>query len=412
MAKSKKVVRTRLLLRINKFMNMNYNFNKAHFKKGIAPIIIALIVAVLAGGGYVVVKTNPGLAKKLGMEKQIEKKEAITDKKDETANWKTYKNNEYGFQFDYPLNAKIESKKLTTVKDVNFGLAINIYPDFIANADRESRASLEILIGNLPKQDVCYPDSSQGAVQEVINGINFMAVPWKTSIGKRVDQTGVWSLQRRLSVVKNQCYQIIAVIEGEVGKNLSAQDLSQRQSIFDQIISTFKFTAPATPATSDWKTYKNKRHGFEFSIPKDWVTSPESMDKTSPESYASITSSDFKTVFHPGELEYSELIQGGVIRVYVQEPSPKSMKTLKELSEFNKLGRDGGPDFKNERVIVVNGVDALLYDYDYEGGSRGGRGHKLALLSENRWVSIEIQYVTADGSKIWAEILSTLEFTK
>lgn len=43
-------------------------------QKGIAPLIIALIVAVVLGGGYAVVKTNPGLAKKLGMEKQVEKK--------------------------------------------------------------------------------------------------------------------------------------------------------------------------------------------------------------------------------------------------------------------------------------------------------------------------------------------------
>ncbi|KKW10922.1 MAG: hypothetical protein UY50_C0024G0012 [Parcubacteria group bacterium GW2011_GWA2_49_9] len=216
-----------------------------HTQKGIAPIIIALIVALLASGGYVVVKTNPGLAKKLGMEKQVEKEETKADKKGETANW---------------------------------------------------------------------------------------------------------------------------------------------------------------------KTYKNEKYGFKFSIPKDWATTQESTGKTFSESSVSVTSPDYKTVLHPGELEYYELVQGGRITIYVQEPSPKSIRTLKELSDFNKLGRDGGPDFKNERVIVVNDEDALLYDY--EGGSRGGRGHKLELLSENRWVSIEIQYVTADGSKIWAEILSTLEFTK
>ncbi|MDP3962663.1 MAG: hypothetical protein Q8Q03_02245 [bacterium] len=43
-------------------------------QKGIAPIIIALIVAVILGGGYAVVKTNPSIAQKLGIEK-VEKTE-------------------------------------------------------------------------------------------------------------------------------------------------------------------------------------------------------------------------------------------------------------------------------------------------------------------------------------------------
>ncbi|MDO8482707.1 MAG: hypothetical protein Q7S86_02725 [bacterium] len=48
-----------------------------NYQKGIAPIIIALIVAVVLGGGYAVVKTSPGIAQKLGMEKEVEKKESV-----------------------------------------------------------------------------------------------------------------------------------------------------------------------------------------------------------------------------------------------------------------------------------------------------------------------------------------------
>lgn len=88
--------------------------------RGIAPIVIVIIVAILAvagtGGGVwywqnqQVQKQKQDSDKKIQeLEKQAEglKKELTTVKSesetsDETANWKTYTNDKYGFSFKYP----------------------------------------------------------------------------------------------------------------------------------------------------------------------------------------------------------------------------------------------------------------------------------------------------------------------
>lgn len=159
--------------------------------------------------------------------------------------------------------------------------------------------------------------------------------------------------------------------------------------------------------TRDWKTYRNEKYAFEFSMPRDWSIVQENTVVTASEFYTTIQSPDYKIIRHSGgELEYDELIRGGKITVYVQKPARQ--QTLKELSDFNKLGR-GGPVFENERTVTLGGIDALLYDY--EGGPLGGAGYHLDLPMTDRWVRIGIQYRSLDGSALLKRLLATFKFT-
>lgn len=64
------------------------NRSIAH-QKGIAPIIIIVILMAIIGGGFFAWQ-------KFSLLKQ--------ESKDETVNWKTYRNDDYGFEFKYPSN--------------------------------------------------------------------------------------------------------------------------------------------------------------------------------------------------------------------------------------------------------------------------------------------------------------------
>ncbi|MEI7709296.1 MAG: PsbP-related protein [bacterium] len=162
--------------------------------------------------------------------------------------------------------------------------------------------------------------------------------------------------------------------------------------------------------TSDSKIfseiYQDIENGFYFNFPSDWsIVQPKTGLKGSPESYSYIQSPDFNQIKHEGEESYTELKQGAEIFVYVQK-SP-SAKTIKDLEEFNKLGRDSGSAFVDERIVKVDGKDALLYDYTGYGGSSG---HHFELLNNNRWIRIDIRHKGLDGKGVFDTILSTFKF--
>lgn len=161
--------------------------------------------------------------------------------------------------------------------------------------------------------------------------------------------------------------------------------------------------------TSDSKIYSGKYQdidsGFYFNFPSDWkITQGKGLKDMK---VSSIQSPDFNQVVHEADLSYTELKQGAEISVNVQTSSP--VKTIKDLQEFNKLGRDNGPACTNERIIKVDGKDALLYDCTGYGGSLG---YHLDLLNNNRWIRIEIGYKGLDGKKVLDAILSTFKFTQ
>ncbi len=162
-----------------------------------------------------------------------------------------------------------------------------------------------------------------------------------------------------------------------------------------------------TVSSSGWGKYQDTDNGFQFNFPSNWkIVQYKTGLEGSPVSYSYIQSPDFNQVIYvEGEVSHYELKQGSGISVYAQVPS--SVKTIKDLQEFNKLGR-GGPAFVNERIIKVDGKDALLYDFTGDGGSLG---HHLELLNNNRWIRIDIGYKGLDGKKVFDNIISTFKFT-
>ena len=162
-------------------------------------------------------------------------------------------------------------------------------------------------------------------------------------------------------------------------------------------------TSPSENVSSE--KYIDGDSGFQFNFPSSWkIVNYKTGLKNSPESVSIIKSPDFNQVVYEGEEPFYELKQGAEITVYVQV-SP-SAKTIKDLQEFNKLGR-GGPAYINERFIKVDGKNALLYDIPY----RESSGHFVEFLNNNRWIRIFIVYKGIENKKIFDNILSTLKFT-
>ena len=201
---------------------------------------------------------------------------------------------------------------------------------------------------------------------------------------------------------------VIVVLVGAVGYvTLVKKPNSVEQSSQTNNSQNTQSTAIPSSQSENLGTYQDEESGFKFGFPNSWKTIQYKTGlQGSPESYSYIQSPDYQSVLHEGELSVRELKQGAEISVYVQV-SP-SAKTIKDLQEFNKLGR-GGPAFVNERIVKVDGKDALLYDYTGYGGSLG---HHLELFNNNRWIRISIGYKGLDGKKMFDSIISTFDLSK
>ena len=242
-----------------------------NIQKGITPIAIVIVLALLAGGGYVVVKTNPGLAQKLGFEK-VENKEAIVDqtgeteaKKGETENWKTYKNTSFGFEVRYPANYFVLDYGVTP-QNTTFTAAV------LAIADSEKTyqsggAKIVVYVSSLPvaafkdsEEYLKYMRASYPSLKNVtvtkVDTVNLGGTEGIQFFGSQKDSAGkVENIQSILGYSNKTGYEVTAY--------------SSEHSLFSTILSTFKFTTPDTTATGDWKTYRDAHVNvaYEFKGP-------------------------------------------------------------------------------------------------------------------------------------------------
>jgi len=174
-------------------------------RQGFTPILIVLIIAILGVAGYFSYKIY-----KSPIQPATQPTTSLVPSAtpDITANWKTYTNNQYGFELKYPQGDKVEEIKdpgihYFSIPHLDQGTDINFYPsdsNFKINksfVDTDILKQENIKFNNLPAKHI------------TVNGPNGLQIEY-------------------LLVGQNQKYLIISYFEAD---NLSSQ-----------ILSTFKFT--------------------------------------------------------------------------------------------------------------------------------------------------------------------------
>jgi hypothetical protein len=167
----------------------------------------------------------------------------------DTSNWKTYRNEEFGFEFKYPTSARI----IENEHPFNTGIQVSLQNDFTDT----SRRIFDVLyydrfLEGEALKEYLNPDRARGPGDIVSTAEVF--IPYHNT-------------ENNLEGFASQYGDYIVVPRGKssvVGFSFDALNTVSQNSFL-----TFKFLDPLD--TSNWKTYRNEEFGFEVRYPaKDW----------------------------------------------------------------------------------------------------------------------------------------------
>ena len=245
--------------------------------------------------------------------KQIPSSFQFPNHKDETDEWKIYRDDEYGFQFKYPSEVFNEGAILepgikppfgVTIPGKTFvstsGIAIGVYVvnqdyKFILSMFKNYFADLvkEAKIAGVNASFVTIEDEGQGQVEYI------MPLHDNTLVLTRsfIDENELISFKEREDFIP----------------------IEQQEKIFRQILSTFEFVDVGPSA--GWKVYKDIQGRFEIKLPPGWTS--KQIDLT------------HVGFLPPGKDSFENNYAGSITVLVLNNPRKLDLKTFYENRPFN-----------------------------------------------------------------------------
>ena len=224
--------------------------------------------------------------------KQIAKFQLFNNKliditiKEKTANWKTYRNDKYGFEIKYPADFKITLKESTVeeIEKKGYKLLLNLIIEDPKTqvAKAESNGGLEYFSMDIWKNDGSYDSLFQGPfprktepteisdsqqmIKRTINNIEGIERYGYTAEGHNYadgfyykNNLVVWTVS------------LDPILEGRIKLSDWPRETRPKpkdNEIYKGIISNFRLIHSAAQDTkANWKTYRNEEYGFEVNYP-------------------------------------------------------------------------------------------------------------------------------------------------
>jgi len=212
-------------------------------------ILIILILAVIVGGGILgysrYFKKEISSLSKFPEIKKPEKSKI----EEETADWVTYKNEEYGFEFKYPK--EFAENKFCMARETEGGIEVGRFI-YISIEDSKGLNLSEYIDSVFPKEF-----NIESKENITVGGEEAVKIIYSFS-GPGAYGEAVFLLKDKKAYLFEFAYGNNPCVAHKLGID--------EFDAFEYIISTFKFLEEET---ANWKTYRNEKYGFEIKYPSD-----------------------------------------------------------------------------------------------------------------------------------------------
>ncbi|MFA4937148.1 MAG: hypothetical protein WC575_02585 [Patescibacteria group bacterium] len=201
-------------------------------------IAILFVLFITAGCSVLLEKQN-----------QIIEQPIITDNTLDTATWQTYRNEQYGFEFEYP--------SLWYLKLINNG--VYLAPSLQPELQIPIEGGITIFVINYKNQKESASSLPVWFTYETLRTVS-------TKNGEVVVQTRAPGSEQYLAYIVQGDYKATLYFGFRLDRKYD--------DIFNQILSTFKFIEPSLTSIIDiptWKTYRNEEYGFELKYPTKFL---------------------------------------------------------------------------------------------------------------------------------------------
>ncbi|MCK5332251.1 hypothetical protein KAJ41_00105 [Candidatus Parcubacteria bacterium] len=284
------------------------------------------------------------------------------DIKDETVDWKTYRNEEYNYEFKYPDNLLIDEE--------------------------------------VSKNHVYLWTKEQFAIFK--NGEITDSILWVTS-----DSLNDLSLENYIKTKKTEIsekeylnfnnLEILRIYEQGYGKGtniyyIASEEevviigtvLDKKNTVISQILTTFEFIEKEE--LTDWKTYRNEEVGFEFKYPKDYMRKNEEMTNFAIGSLRN-NYDVYMTAFDT-QIDYDENFGMNDFNIkIINNPDRLSLSKWFEKNAIEKFGTKNAilSSIDDQKIIVdgIEGIDRIIL-----GG--GGNVRSIIVSKDDRIISLNI----------------------